>query len=221
MALDIATVRKNQTPVLQDGSTAGLVVDAFGTLAVQDRVEQWKREGKLFFYNRGDTTTPVTFTNTAILYTRPSIALRVPTGKVVIPIRLMVALETQAGVINEGVWIACNNDVGAGTSTAVTTNRGNMRMDIASNMGACLVNITYTGNVTTTGTNPVEIDRYVQPFADTIGLTDKWVLDIKKDACMPFLVGPASLQLIVGGGTAPTGYVTMIYAELASADMGF
>jgi hypothetical protein len=199
-----------------------LTVDAFGALAVQDLVVKWLREGRLYFYNRGNTTTPVTFTNTAILYTRPSLVIRVPSGKTVLPVYLGVGLETQAGVINEGVWIACNNDVGAGTSTAVGTgtNRGNMRMDRAGDPGGCLINITYTGDVTATGTNPVEFARYTQPFADTIGLTDKWEVSIKQDANIPMLVGPASLQLIIGGGTAPTGYATVIWAEFNSGELG-
>lgn len=216
-------VRKNNSPVLDDGSEQGQVLDSYGATVTMSEVEKWKRDGKLYFYNRGNTTTPVTYTNTAILYTRPSQVIRVPIGKTIIPIRLANYFEAAAGVINEGVWIACNNDVGAGTSSTVTTTRGNLRGDIASNVGGCLINITYTGDVTTTGTNPVEIDRHTQPYVAAIGsaVKDTWILDIATFSAMPILVGPASLILIVGGGTALTGYATTIYAEFNSADLGF
>jgi hypothetical protein len=218
----IATVKKG-VAVLADQAETGLFVDPFGNLPIETAVEKWKREGRVYFYNRGNTTTAVTYTNTAILYTRPSLAIRVPQGKTVIPISLGLYLQAQAGVINEGVWIAASNDIGAGTSTAVAagTNRGNMRTDLAGNAGSCLINITYSGDVTATGTNPVEFARYTQPYADSIGLTDMWVLDIKTFSGMPILVGPATLQLIVGGGTAPDGFATAMWAEFNSADFGF
>jgi len=218
-------VRKNNSPVLSDGSLdQGLVLDSYGALITKNEVEKWKMDGRLYFYNRGNTTTAVTFTNTAILYTRPSQVIRVPTGKTIIPVRLGVYVETAAGVINEGVWIACNNDVGAGTATGpVITTRGNLRGDKASEQGACLIYITYTGDITTTGTNPVEFARFTQPYVSAIGsvVKDTWELDIATFSGMPILVGPASLILIVGGGTALTGFTTTVWAEFNSADLGF
>lgn len=219
-----AIVRKNSSPVIGDGDATNLVVDCFGDLSVGSLVEKWKREGKLYFYNRGNTTTPVTFTNTAILYTRPSQVVRVPSGKTILPVMLGCHFETAAGVINEAVWISASNDVGAGTSTLVAagTNRGNMRSDKAGDSGHCTVQITYSGDVTTTGANPVEFARWTQPFVDAIGAVPKhdWVLDIKTFSGMPLLVGPASLIFIAGGGTALTGYMTTIWAEFNSADLG-
>jgi hypothetical protein len=219
-----AVVRKLTPPALEDGSNTNLVVDAFGSLAIQDLVEKWKREGRVYFYNRGNTTTPVTGTNTAILYTRPSLVVRVPTGKTIIPIYLGQHIENAAGTDNEAVWIACSNDIGAGTSTAVAagTNRGNMRSDLAGNGGSCLINITYTGDVTTTGTNPVEFVRWQQSFVDAIGATpvNNWIVDIKHNSNMPVLVGPASLIYIIGGSTALDTYTTVMWAEFNSSEIG-
>jgi len=219
-----AIVRKHSSPVIGDGDETKLVVDAFGDLSVGSLVEKWKREGRLYFYNRGNTTTPVTFTNTAILYTRPSQVVRVPSAKTIIPVNLGCHFETAAGVINEAVWIACSNDVGIGTSTSVAagTNRGNLLSSSAGDSGACAINITYSADVTTTGLNPVEFARWTQPFVDAIGATaaHDWVLDIKTFSAMPILVGPASLIFIAGGGTALTGYTTTVYAEFNSADLG-
>ncbi len=223
MPLTGSVVRKNLSPVLNDGADASPVVDAYGISTFENDVARWKRDGKVFFYNRGNTTTPVTFTNTAILYTRPSQVIRVPQGKTIIPVHLAAYFETQAGVINEGVWIACNNDVGAGTSTAVTagTGRGNMRGDKATDAGACTIQITYTGDVTTTGTGVLEFARFVQPFVDAAGVQEAFVLDRKTFSNFPILVGPASLIFIAGGGTALTGYMTTVWAEFNSADLGF
>jgi len=219
-----AIVRKNASPVIGDGDATSLVVDCFGDLSVGSLVEKWKREGRVYFYNRGNTTTPVTFTNTAILYTRPSQVIRVPSGKAILPLMLGCHFETAAGVINEAAWIACSNDVGAGTSTLVAagTNRGNMRSDKAADSGGCTIQITYTGDVSTTGVNPVEFARWTQPFADAIGATaaHDWVLDIKTFSAMPLLVGNASLIFIAGGGTALTGYTTSVWAEFNAADLG-
>jgi len=135
---------------------------------------------------------------------------------------LAVVVETATGTINELIWVACDNDVGAGTSTGpVTTTRGNMRGDIASQPGACIINITYSGDVTTAATNPVELGRWTQPFVDAAGIPDhKFVLDIKKDSVMPLLRGPATLFLVGAGSAAPTGYVEMIWREFNSADYG-
>lgn len=221
---DILTIRKNASSVLQDGSAYPGVGDCYGIQTIESDEARWLRDGRLYFYNRGNTTTPVTFTNTAILYTRPSLVIRVPSGTTIIPVHLAAYFETAAGVLNEAVWIACNNDVGAGTSTAVAagTNRGNMLGKIAGNAGSCVIQITYTGDVTTTGTNPVEFARYVQPFADAAGVrTQELIWNRKTAGNVPMLIGPASLIFIAGGGTALTGYMTSIWAEFNSADLGF
>jgi len=218
-------IRTQTNPPQGAGDPGVAVLDPFGSLSMDAAVERWKREGRLFFYNRGNTTTPVTFTNTAILYTRPSQVIRVPSGITVIPVHLGCHFETAAGVINEAVWISASNDVGAGTSTAVAagSNRGNMLTKVAGNSGSCTIQINYTGDVTTTGANPVEIARWTQPFVDAIGAAPKhdWPLDIKTFSGMPILVGPASLFLVAGGGTALTGYVASIWAEFNSADLGY
>ena len=190
-----------------------------------NQVENWKREGSLFFYQRGITTTPVTYTNTAILLTRPSLVVRVPTNKTLIPVHLETNFETAAGVINEGVWIAYSNDIGAGTSTVVApgTGRGNMNTHFAGNSGSSVIQITYTGDIDTTGANPMEFARWSNPFADVAAtaVVDKWEIDYKTHSNLPIIKGGGSFALIVGGGTALTGFTTIIYAEVNSTDLGY
>lgn len=215
-----ATARKLVSPVIPDGQATELVTDAFGALTVQDPALKWALEGRMYFYNRGVITTPVTVTQTTVVYARPSLVLRIPTGKTVIPTHLAIELENQAGTDNEFIWLSSNNDVGAGTSTAVTTTRGNMRGDLVSNMGGCLINITYTADCTAQ-TNPCEIIRWHQPFVDAAGVPDHSLIwDMKTSSNIPVLVGPASLMLIAGGSTAPDVYVQIFYAEFNSADYG-
>lgn len=222
MATDLVATVESFNLVKPVGTEKGLTVSPWSELPIESQVERWKREGRVYFYNRGNTTTPVTGTNTAILYTRPSFVLRVPSAKTVIPLYLSHHVENAAGTDNEAVWIACNNDVGAGTSTAVAagTNRGNMRADKAGDGGSCLINITYSGDVTTTGTNPVEFARWQQSFVDAIGATpvNNWAIDIKNTSNMPVLVGPASLIFIIGGSTALDLYMTAIWAEFNTQD---
>lgn len=216
-----AVVRKLVSPVIPDGQATDLVTDAFGALTVQDPSLKWALEGRMYFYNRGVITTPVTLTQTTVVYARPSLALRVPAGKLVVPTHLGIVLENQSGTDNEFIWLTSNNDIGAGTSTATTTTRGNMRGDLASNMGGCLINITYTGDVTTAATNPCEIVRWHQPFVDAAGVPDhSLVWDIKSCSNIPVLVGPASLMLIAGASAAPDAYVQIFYAEFNAADLG-
>ena len=218
----MAISRKTIMPVIPDGETTEPVVSTYGATSIQDQVNSWILEGRVYWYNRGVVTSPISFTQTTVVYARPSIALRVPLGKSVIPCNLSVQVETASGSINELMWVACNNDVGAGTSTGVTALRGNMRGDIAGNVGGCSINITYTGDVTTAATNPYELKRWNQPFIDAIGASAQhhWDVDIRRDSCMPLLVGPATLFLIGGGSAAPTGYVQLVYAEFNSADLG-
>lgn len=219
--MTVANVRKLISPVIPDGQATDLVTDAFGALTIQDPCLKFTLEGRHYFYNRGNITTPVSFTQTTVVYARPSLVLRVPAGKAVIPTHLGVQIEAATGTINELIWLIASNDVGAGTSTAVTTLRGNLRGDIASNMGGCLINITYTGDYTTAPTNPNELKRWVQPFVDAAAVSSHdFYWDIKTDSNVPLLVGPASLLLVGGASTAHSGFVQMSWAEYNSADFG-
>ena len=194
-------------------------------LEIAEQIENWKREGKLFFYNRGITTTVVSFTNTAILLTRPSLVLRVPTNKTVIPMYLACHFQTAAGTLNEGIWVSYSNDLGAGTSTRVEpgTARGNMNTHFAGSSGGSVLHTIYSGDITTTGQNDCEFARWTQPFVDAITAVPKhdWIVDRKTQSNMPIIKGGGSMALIVGGGTALTGFATIVYAEVNSTDLGY
>src|SRR3990167_272551 len=87
---------------------SGLVLHEF-----QDQVHN----GNVFIANLGLGTTPLDMVKTTYDADQPQFVIDVPLGTTVIPLRLEVVNETEAGTLNEVIWGAANALVGAGTST--------------------------------------------------------------------------------------------------------
>ena len=183
-----------------------------GAAIVVDQLTQWAVDGHTFHAQQGDAQTQVDFAETAYDEDQPQFALRVPTGRVVIPLSLIITLEDQAGTDNLIAWSITTNDIGNGTSTAATIS--NMRSD-APHTSGCTARSLYTGNATA-ATGLFEFARFVDPFAQAATSTSigSYGWNIRDAAAVPVLKGPATLQMHVSAtGTAPQGFGEYVWAE--------
>jgi len=181
-----------------------------GAAITQDQILEWAMLGRTFHAQQGDAATLLAFVETAYDEDQPQFALRVPTGKTVIPLSLVTTLQDQAGTDTHVIWSTTTNDIGDGTSTAATISA--MRRDAPHGSG-CTARSLYTGNATA-ATGLIEIARFLDPFAAQAGSMPKYAWNIKEAAAIPILVGPATLQLhMVATGTAVSGFGEYVWAE--------
>lgn len=189
-----------------------------GALVAVDQLLQWAVEGHTFHAQQGDAGTLVDFAETAYDEDQPQFALRVPAGRVVIPLSLVVQFQDQAGTDNHVIWSTTTNDIGSGTSTAATIS--SMRTDAPLTSG-CTARSLYTGNATA-ATGLIEFARFIDPFAlaatsTSIG-TYRW--SIRTATAIPIIKGPATLQMhTFATSTAPAGFGEYVWAEFDSATL--
>lgn len=176
-----------------------------------DQVLQWAIDGRLFHAQQGNAGTKLAFGQTTYTEDRPEFALRVPAGRVVIPVSLVVTLEDMAGLINNIIWSTATNDIG-NSSTSVAMTITPMRTD-APHESACIARSLYTANATA-ATGLIEIVRYMNEFAaaDTMP-SPRLDWNIRNQAVIPVLVGPATLQMHAYGATALQGWGEYVWAE--------
>ncbi|MCR4339251.1 MAG: hypothetical protein NUW01_05105 [Gemmatimonadaceae bacterium] len=192
------------------GGDVPLAVNKQGALITQDQILEWAMLGRTFHAQQGNAATLVDFAETAYDEDQPQFALRVPTGKVVIPLSLIITLQDQAGTDTHIVWSTTTNDIGDGTSTAATISA--MRRD-APHASGCTARSLYTANATA-ATGLIEIVRFLDPFVAAAGTMPKYAWNIREAAAIPILVGPATLQVhIAATGTAPAGFGEYVWAE--------
>jgi hypothetical protein len=139
---------------------------------------------------------------------------------VCIPLALNVLIEDVAGTENFVIWSTSTNDIGAGTSTALSP--VNYRADKLA-APACKAYSLYTGDYTTAATGLIEVHMWYHPFASA-AVTDgadlhhhRWTIN---DPDMPILVGPASIFMHCYGGTKLQGFGEYTWVELAASELG-
>jgi hypothetical protein len=174
-------------------------------------------EGRLFTARIGDLTTPVSFAKTTMDEDQPQFVHRVPSGVACIPVYCAVQLEDSAGTDTEIVLGTCRNDIGSGTSTAVSIY--NLKASNPRESGSVCRSL-YTGNSSAL-TDKVEIDRFVYAFADSDTSPVKvYTWSAMEKAIIPVLKGPASFIVwIAGATTAPAGFLQYAFAEFDAADL--
>lgn len=187
---------------------------------VRDAVLAYKLAGRVFFAQQGNAGTKLDFAETAYDEDQPQVALRVPSGVTIIPISLAVTLEDLAGTENHVIWSATTNDIGNGTSTGLTVS--NARIGASNPTSLVTARSLYTANATA-ATGLVELKRWYRPFASAAatdgGKPEDYLADILRDSWLPILVGPATLQAHIYGGTAPQGFGEYQWIELATGDI--
>lgn len=181
-------------------------------------------QGNVYIANIGVGTTVVDWVKTAYDADQPQFVIDVPAGVTIMPLRLEVMQETEAGTLGEVIWGFANANVGAGTSTAVTRSSGvgQYRPMLVNASGtepdsSCSIYRNYTGNgtdVTTAGAHAI-FRRFSSPFVLSDGdPQEARVWSHLADGPAPVIEGTGSLVCwIHGGSTAPTGFLTAIWAE--------
>lgn len=198
---------------LQDGNYMSPALSRGGAQITQQFLLEMALRGHAFKTQVGDATTQVDFGETAYDEDQPQIAVRVPQGTTVIPVRAKVLLEDAAGTDNLIALSATTNDIGNGTSSALTASPlfVNASKVFASQ---CTARSLYTGNATG-ATGLFEIDRWVEAFAaEADRAQPKFDWHLGKAIIPPILVGPATLQLhVIATGTAPQGFAEIVWVE--------
>jgi hypothetical protein len=187
-----------------------------GEVIGKDFLLQLYLEGRVFHAQQGDAATLVDFVETAYDEDQPQFALRVPTGVTVIPISIVYTMQDQTGTDNHIVISTTTNDIGSGTSTALTISA--MRTD-APRSSQCNANSLYTGNATA-ATGLIEVARFCDPFAAaSTAPRPRYEWRAFESMVIPILVGPATLQThVVATTDGPQGFSEVIWAELDSTD---
>lgn len=200
-----------QSSFVDEGNWQHFAASRTGAAVMVDQVLQWAIEGRLFHAQQGDAATQLDFAETAYDEDQPQFALRVPTGRAVIPVSLVVSLEDRAGTDTLLTWSTATNDIGNGTSTAATISA--MRTD-APFSSACVARSLYTANATA-ATGLIEVERFVEPFAAAQGVARmRYEWNLRTAGAIPVLVGPATLQMHLHATTTqPQGFGEYVWAE--------
>lgn len=199
-----------------DGQYANLALSRQGAVITQDQLLEWALAGRTFHAQQGDAGTKLDFGKTAYDEDQPQFALKVPTGRTIIPLSLIVTLEDMAGADNHVIWSTATNDIGNGTSTAATISKMRSEGDFES---SCVARSLYTGDATA-ATGLIEVIRFFRPFADVSTgplLRADW--NIRTAAAIPILVGPATLQAHIFGATKPQGYGEYVWVEFETPNV--
>lgn len=194
-----------------NGGNVGVTGTRDGAIYVCDYIQALAMEGRLFNASHGTITTPITFLTYAAK--RPVFALDVPSGTAVIPTKIEVFLEANAGTVTEIIAGTCGNLLGAGTSTAVTPR--STRTDAPVTSG-CSVYGNYTAD-SAAFTNDLEFWHAGNPYAGAAGSKVEYTWKIS-DGNPQILVGASSLYLFVAATTTQaTGFVKVTYAEVPAS----
>jgi hypothetical protein len=204
------------------GNEADAALAQDRVVITRDSILQWKLEGRCFYAQQGNAGTKLDWADTAYDEDQPMFALIVPQGCLCIPVAMDVVLEDTSGA-TEGhvIWSTTTNDIGAGTSTALTP--VNYRRD-AKYAPMCRANSKYSGDATA-ATGLIEVRRWYIPFAaalvtDGTDLHNRYTWGIN-DPSMPILLGPATLQLhVYATGDGYHGYGQYTWIELDADSLG-
>ncbi len=183
-----------------------------GALYVADFVLSMALEGRVFNASVGTASTVATFLATWV-ESKPQLNIDAPTGTTIIPLRIQVWLEAQAGALTEVFATTGTNTIGVGTSTVVTPTSTRTDRPLTS---GCVVSSLYSV-AGTTQTGQTEFWHTGYNFADATTHPGKDFSWIWRD-CPHIIVGPGSLAIYIdaNGNTAPTGFIRCEYIELPS-----
>lgn len=221
MALDFGHLSSiGITGRVQDGMYASsadgvrAAMSKMGATITQDQILQWAIDGRTFHAQQGNAEVKLDFAVTGYDEDQPQFALRVPEGKTVIPLSLIVTLEDMAGLLNHIIWSTATNDIGdSATSVAMTISQMRVFGGTATFASGCTARSLYTANATA-ATGLIEFARYMDEFAAAAtrpGSRFEW--NIREVAAIPVLVGPATLQMHAYGATKLEGWGEYVWAE--------
>jgi hypothetical protein len=207
-----------------NGAIAPAAINFRRALVTTPDILQWVLEGRVYTANIGTLTGPASFAETTINYLRPACALRVPSGITIIPLMVQVCWEATGAVLMEGSIRTLSDDIGAGTSTAITPLNNNTAF--TSTASGIIVDSLYSGNAAGAGitANSNEVFR----FGNATDLDATAVGDMAQMLWTPLgrkgvpcvVKGTGTLAIQCANGTSSTGFMVVSWAEFRTADLG-
>ena len=142
------------------GNARTAAVNNQQSLIIGDEVRQWIKEGRVFQAGSGVLTTPETATAVDLVRQTPNFMIRVPAGRVIIPLFGMMTPEATGAAVLQVLISACNNDPGTDNSVATTPVNVNTRFSGAGSSVKAFKTI--TGATGTAPTGVVDLFRHYQ-----------------------------------------------------------
>jgi hypothetical protein len=207
-----------------NGAVAPAAINFRRALVTTPDVLQWVLEGRVYTANIGTLTGTVSFAETTINYLRPACALRVPTGITIIPLMVQVLFQATGGALMEGAIRTLTDDIGAGTSTAITPINNNTAF--TSMASGIIVDSIYSGDAAGAGivANSNEVFRFGNATdldATPVGDLAQMVWNPLGKKGVPCVVkGTGSLAINVANATSSTGFMVVTWAEFRTVDLG-
>lgn len=215
-------VRQDTLTTLGDGNTPPVPMARMGFPANITKWDMFALSGRMFNAKQttiGTALAGATADAASIVLTVPWFRFTVPTGYTVFPRRLNLAYAACAGTVSEIAWIYTNSDSYTSGGTAVTP--VNWRSDNPRTTSVTNCVIGPSGGVITEAALGTVRALYQDcvPAAFAANATDQYALNVWIDDLVP-VVGPASVLLYFGGvTTTPTGYLSMDWAEVLTANI--
>lgn len=196
-----------------DNTWLGAHADRYGNMYDLLAEFGFSANGQLFGCHFGTVTTPLTTAaTTAIVAQQPQAWVRVPDGTLIVPVGCNIVVEATGATTQGEISIAiAQNDVGNGTSAAGTSGAISLNTAVP-RASLCTPRQLATANVTAE-TNLLELDRYT--FAAS-AVNQKFVWNARTQAIVPFLRGPASFLMYLGGN-ATTFFAQMQWLEFSES----
>ena len=195
-----------------DGSQLGIRALREGSISVADFLVGAGYEGRIFGVNAGSVGTPIaSAATTAIAAQRPMAWVRVPDGTLIIPLYASIVVESTGATTQGEIAMATSqNDVGNGTSTAITPVSLNAAAPKTTN---CTARRSSTGDCTAE-TNLHEVTRW-SFAASAVDQRFTWTF---KDSGVPLILRGAASWLVYIGGNAVNSFTSLIWVELPEED---
>ena len=180
---------------------------------------QWVKEGRVFHATHGALTTAAAF-ETDLVRQTPDLMVRVPSGIVIVPLRVQISAEATDTAVFQTLISVCNNDPGTTGKTQFTPVNTNSRY--AQTGSQVTAWITSTDNSGTAPAGVSDVHRtYVQPRIDNVGTGsapfEHVVYSPLHGLGAPCIVGSdTTLQaflVYVGAAGTATGYILAAWAE--------
>jgi hypothetical protein len=192
-----------------------------GTLSVAQFGEVMSLEGRVFHVQGGSVTSPITFGAGSIDTTEPDLFIYAPAGTTIIPLEVLIAVETYGTTLLWESMIAIGNGGAVGTVTSATPVNMNLGHGNASR---CTVGVASNNDSTYFTTTVAEIWRATETVAVTLATADDdstWqpanhVWRAKDAGYYPIVHGAGGLMAF-SASQAGTGFVSAKWIELPTA----
>lgn len=197
------------------------------------RTGNWKQnlvlDGKAFQVTVGTFSTPIQGGGAGTIFDldQPELAISVPTGTAIMPLRIRVDCQTPLIAADNDeceILIAIDRTVAVADGTSTSETAFNMRTDLTGTNKAslCTVRSAFTGNITVAPTLGLELSHRVI-VGDVQGtpanaLWGSLMEEYEPDQA-PVIVGPATLLVYWGGTVATSGFCSASWAEFATAEV--